>query len=52
VLFSLSGALAWSPMRDAEEHHIKDLSVQTVRRELGETGELLRGRLALYRVWN
>jgi aryl-alcohol dehydrogenase-like predicted oxidoreductase len=35
---------------DAEHHEIKDLSVDTLRRQLGETRELLGDRLALYQI--
>jgi aryl-alcohol dehydrogenase-like predicted oxidoreductase len=35
---------------DAEHHEIKDLSVDTLRRQLGETRALLGDRLALYQI--
>jgi aryl-alcohol dehydrogenase-like predicted oxidoreductase len=35
---------------DAEEHEVKDLSVQTLRRQLGETRALLGDHLALYQI--
>jgi aryl-alcohol dehydrogenase-like predicted oxidoreductase len=35
---------------DADEHEVKDLSVATLRRQLGETRELLGDRLALYQI--
>jgi aryl-alcohol dehydrogenase-like predicted oxidoreductase len=35
---------------DAEDHEIKDLSVDTLRRQLGETRALLGDRLALYQI--
>src|SRR5919204_2769956 len=35
---------------DAAEHEVKDLSVQTLRRQLGETRALLGDRLALYQI--
>jgi aryl-alcohol dehydrogenase-like predicted oxidoreductase len=35
---------------DAEEHEIKDLSVATLRRQLGETRALLGEHLALYQI--
>ncbi|HEX7299205.1 MAG TPA: aldo/keto reductase [Solirubrobacteraceae bacterium] len=35
---------------DAEEHEVKDLSVETLRRQLGETRQLLGDRLALYQI--
>jgi aryl-alcohol dehydrogenase-like predicted oxidoreductase len=35
---------------DAEDHEIKDLSVATLRRQLGETRALLGERLALYQI--
>ncbi len=35
---------------DAEDHEIKDLSVGTLRRQLGETRALLGDRLALYQI--
>jgi aryl-alcohol dehydrogenase-like predicted oxidoreductase len=35
---------------DAEEHEVKDLSVDTLRRQLGETRALLGGRLSLYQI--
>jgi aryl-alcohol dehydrogenase-like predicted oxidoreductase len=35
---------------DVEEHEVKDLSVDTLRRQLGETRELLGDRLALYQI--
>jgi aryl-alcohol dehydrogenase-like predicted oxidoreductase len=35
---------------DAAEHEVKDLSVATLRRQLGETRELLGDRLALYQI--
>jgi aryl-alcohol dehydrogenase-like predicted oxidoreductase len=35
---------------DAEEHEVKDLSVATLRRQLGETRALLGDRLALYQI--
>jgi aryl-alcohol dehydrogenase-like predicted oxidoreductase len=35
---------------EAEHHEIKDLTVETLRRQLGETRALLGGRLALYQI--
>jgi aryl-alcohol dehydrogenase-like predicted oxidoreductase len=35
---------------DAEHHEIKDLTVDTLRRQLGETRALLGDRLALYQI--
>jgi aryl-alcohol dehydrogenase-like predicted oxidoreductase len=35
---------------DATEHEVKDLTVATLRRQLGETRELLGDRLALYQI--
>jgi aryl-alcohol dehydrogenase-like predicted oxidoreductase len=35
---------------DAEHHEIKDLSVDTLRRQLGETRALLGDKLALYQI--
>jgi aryl-alcohol dehydrogenase-like predicted oxidoreductase len=35
---------------DVAEHEVKDLSVATLRRQLGETRELLGDRLALYQI--
>jgi aryl-alcohol dehydrogenase-like predicted oxidoreductase len=35
---------------DAAEHEVKDLSVTTLRRQLGETRALLGDRLALYQI--
>jgi aryl-alcohol dehydrogenase-like predicted oxidoreductase len=35
---------------DAEEHEVKDLTVQTLRRQLGETRALLGDHLALYQI--
>jgi aryl-alcohol dehydrogenase-like predicted oxidoreductase len=35
---------------DAAEHEVKDLSVATLRRQLGETRALLGDRLALYQI--
>jgi aryl-alcohol dehydrogenase-like predicted oxidoreductase len=35
---------------DAEEHEVKDLSAQTLRRQLGETRALLGDHLALYQI--
>jgi aryl-alcohol dehydrogenase-like predicted oxidoreductase len=35
---------------DVDEHEVKDLSVDTLRRQLGETRELLGDRLALYQI--
>jgi aryl-alcohol dehydrogenase-like predicted oxidoreductase len=35
---------------DAAEHEVKDLSVDTLRRQLGETRALLGDRLALYQI--
>jgi aryl-alcohol dehydrogenase-like predicted oxidoreductase len=35
---------------DASEHEVKDLSVGTLRRQLGETRALLGDRLALYQI--
>jgi aryl-alcohol dehydrogenase-like predicted oxidoreductase len=35
---------------DAAEHEVKDLSVETLRRQLGETRELLGDRLSLYQI--
>jgi aryl-alcohol dehydrogenase-like predicted oxidoreductase len=35
---------------DAEDHEVKDLSVDTLRRQLGETRALLGDRLALYQI--
>jgi aryl-alcohol dehydrogenase-like predicted oxidoreductase len=35
---------------DAEEHEVKDLSVETLRRQLGETRALLGDRLCLYQI--
>jgi aryl-alcohol dehydrogenase-like predicted oxidoreductase len=35
---------------DAAEHEVKDLSVETLRRQLGETRALLGERLALYQI--
>jgi aryl-alcohol dehydrogenase-like predicted oxidoreductase len=35
---------------DAAEHEVKDLSVDTLRRQLGETRELLGDRLCLYQI--
>ncbi len=35
---------------DAEEHEVKDLSVDTLRRQLGETRALLGERLCLYQI--
>jgi aryl-alcohol dehydrogenase-like predicted oxidoreductase len=35
---------------DVEEHEVKDLSAATLRRQLGETRELLGDRLALYQI--
>jgi aryl-alcohol dehydrogenase-like predicted oxidoreductase len=35
---------------DATEHEVKDLSVDTLRRQLGETRTLLGNRLALYQI--
>jgi aryl-alcohol dehydrogenase-like predicted oxidoreductase len=35
---------------EAEHHEIKDLTVDTLRRQLGETRELLGDRLALYQI--
>jgi aryl-alcohol dehydrogenase-like predicted oxidoreductase len=35
---------------DAEDHEIKDLTVDTLRRQLGETRALLGGRLDLYQI--
>ncbi len=35
---------------DAEEHEVKDLSVDALRRQLGETRALLGERLALYQI--
>jgi aryl-alcohol dehydrogenase-like predicted oxidoreductase len=35
---------------EAEHHEIKDLSADTLRRQLGETRELLGSRLALYQI--
>jgi aryl-alcohol dehydrogenase-like predicted oxidoreductase len=35
---------------DVEEHEVKDLSVETLRRQLGETRALLGDHLALYQI--
>jgi aryl-alcohol dehydrogenase-like predicted oxidoreductase len=35
---------------DVDEHEVKDLSIDTLRRQLGETRELLGDRLALYQI--
>jgi aryl-alcohol dehydrogenase-like predicted oxidoreductase len=35
---------------DAEQHEVKDLSVETLRRQLGESRALLGDRLALYQI--
>lgn len=35
---------------DAEEHEVKDLSIDALRRQLGETRALLGERLALYQI--
>jgi aryl-alcohol dehydrogenase-like predicted oxidoreductase len=35
---------------DADEHEVKDLSVDTLRRQLGETRALLGDRLGLYQI--
>src|SRR3954453_2593130 len=35
---------------DAQEHEVKDLSVHTLRRQLGETRALLGAHLALYQI--
>jgi aryl-alcohol dehydrogenase-like predicted oxidoreductase len=35
---------------DVDEHEVKDLSVQTLRRQLGETRALLGDHLALYQI--
>jgi aryl-alcohol dehydrogenase-like predicted oxidoreductase len=35
---------------DVDEHEVKDLSVDTLRRQLAETRELLGDRLALYQI--
>jgi aryl-alcohol dehydrogenase-like predicted oxidoreductase len=35
---------------DADEHEVKDLSVDTLRRQRSETGALLGDRLALYQI--
>lgn len=35
---------------DAEKHEVKDLGAETLRRQLGETRELLGGHLGLYQI--